>query len=84
MLADPLTATSVQSARSTTATRGRLAPGAPNDMYWALGLGNQLIQIDPGTRTVVVRLGTAELIPSAPTFGPADASRVVTQAVIDK
>ncbi len=81
VLADPLTATSVQSAKSSTAARGRLAPRAPNDMYWALGLGNQLIQIDPGTRTVVVRLGTSELVPMPPTFGPVDASRVVTQAV---
>jgi CubicO group peptidase (beta-lactamase class C family) len=84
VLADPLTATSVQSAEGSTATRGRLAPRAPNDMYWALGLGNQLIQVDPGTRTVVVRLGTSELIPVPPTFGPVDASRVVTRAVIDK
>ena len=83
VLADPLTATSAQSAESSTATRGRLAPRAPNDMYWALGLGNQLIQIDPGTRTVVVRLGTSELIPTPPTFGPVEASRVVTQAVTD-
>jgi CubicO group peptidase (beta-lactamase class C family) len=84
VLADPLTATSVQSAESETTKRGRLAPGAPNDMYWALGLGNQLIQIDPGTRTVVVRLGSSELIPRPPTFGPVEASRVVTRAVVRK
>jgi len=84
VLADPLTATSVGAARSSTTKRGRLAPGAPNDMYWALGLGNQLIQIDPGSRTVVVRLGTSELVPSPPTFGPVEASRVVTQAVIGR
>ena len=53
-------------------------------MYWALGLGNQIIQIDPGTNTVVVRLGTAEPIPTPPTFGPAQASEVVTRAVIRK
>ena len=44
---------------------GRLVPGAPDGMYWALGLGNQIIQVDPGTSTVVVRLGTAEPIPTA-------------------
>jgi CubicO group peptidase (beta-lactamase class C family) len=60
---------------------GQLVPGAPADMVWALGLGNQIIQIDPGSRTVVVRLGTAEAIPSPPTFGPAQASKVVTAAV---
>jgi hypothetical protein len=50
-------------------------------MFWALGLGNQLVQVDPGSRTVVVRLGTAEPRPKPPTFGPAEASKVVTEAV---
>jgi CubicO group peptidase (beta-lactamase class C family) len=81
VLSDPLTATSIPAARNPTTKRSRVAQGAPNDMYWALGLGNQLIQIDPGTRTVVVRLGTSELVPRPPTFGPGEASRVVTEAV---
>ena len=50
-------------------------------MYWALGLGNQLIQVDPGSRTVVVRLGAGAARPQPPTFGPPEASRVVTEAV---
>ena len=50
-------------------------------MFWALGLGNQVVQVDPGSGTVVVRLGTAETSPEPPTFGPAQASRVVTEAV---
>jgi CubicO group peptidase (beta-lactamase class C family) len=82
VLSDPLTATSIPAARNPATKRSRVAPGAPNDMYWALGLGNQLIQIDPGTRTVVVRLGSSELIPKPPTFGPEEASRVVTEAVV--
>jgi CubicO group peptidase (beta-lactamase class C family) len=82
VIEDVLAATSLQQARH--ATRGRLVPGAPDGMYWALGLGNQIIQIDPGTKTVVVRLGTADPIPLPPTFGPAEASRVVTEAVIRK
>ncbi|HET6174059.1 MAG TPA: hypothetical protein VFD90_15720 [Gaiellales bacterium] len=57
-------------------------PGAPNGMYWALGLGNQLIQVDPGSRTVVVHLGTAEALPLRPAFSPAQASAIVTQAVV--
>jgi hypothetical protein len=51
-------------------------------MYWALGLGNQLIQVDPGSRTVVVHLGTAEALPLRPAFSPAQASAIVTQAVV--
>jgi CubicO group peptidase (beta-lactamase class C family) len=82
VIEDVLAATSRQQARHS--ARGRLVPGAPNDMYWALGLGNQLVQIDPGTRTVVVRLGTADPIPFPPTFGPSEASTVVTEAVVRK
>lgn len=62
-------------------TTGPLVPGAPADMYWALGAGNQIIQVDPGTDTVVVRLGTLELQPVPPTFGMEEGS-AVTEAVI--
>jgi CubicO group peptidase (beta-lactamase class C family) len=79
--ADPLVATNVQAAQNPTTARGRIAPGAPDDMYWALGLGNQIIQVDPGSRTVVVRLGTGEPRPQPPTFGPVEASKVVTAAL---
>ena len=80
-IAGPLAATSVSGAADRQARTGRLVPGAPSDLYWALGLGNQLIQVDPGSRTVVVRLGTGESRPQPPTFGPREASRVVTEAV---
>ena len=58
-----------------------MVAGAPDSMYWALGLGDQLIQIDPGSQTVVVRLGSAAplLIPSS--FGLPEASTVVTRAL---
>ena len=59
-------------------------PARRPDTYWALGLGNQVVQVDPGTDTVVVRLGTPELSPQPPTFGPAEASKVVTTAVIGR
>jgi CubicO group peptidase (beta-lactamase class C family) len=78
---DPLVATSLDGVGSRPRP-GRLVPGVSARIYWALGLGNQLIQVDPGSGTVVVRLGTAELRPKPPTFGPADASRVVTTAVV--
>jgi CubicO group peptidase (beta-lactamase class C family) len=35
----------------------QLVPEAPEDMYWALGLGGRFIQVDPASDTVVVRLG---------------------------
>jgi CubicO group peptidase (beta-lactamase class C family) len=75
-------ATSLGSVEQGKIERGRMVPGAPAATYWALGLGNQLIQIDPASRTVVVRLGSAAVLPVPPTFGPGEASAVVTDAVI--
>jgi len=84
-LASPVAATSLNGAKKQAKQpASQIVPGAPRDMYWALGLGNQLIQVDPGTRTVVVRLGSAEPLPRPPTFGPAEASQVVTEAVTSK
>lgn len=60
---------------------GQMAPGAPDDMYFALGLGGQVIAIDPGSETVVVRLGPVGT-PGAPGFGAKDAAAVVTQALV--
>ncbi len=51
-------------------------------MYWAIGLGNQLIQVDPDAKTVVVRLGDVNPLALGGSFGPRDASKVVTQAVV--
>jgi CubicO group peptidase (beta-lactamase class C family) len=84
LIGNPLVATTLQEALNPGTVRGRLVPGAPPDMYWALGLGNQLVQVDPGSDTVVVRLGTAAVAPKPPTFGPAEASKVVTEAVTSK
>lgn len=80
-LAGPLAATDLGAASRPKTIQGPLVHGAPQDMFWALGLGNQLVQVDPRSRTVVVRLGTAEPRPRPPTFGPAEASRVVTEAL---
>ncbi len=77
VLSGPLSATNLAAAANPTTAHGRLVPGAPADMFWALGLGNQVVQVDPGSRTVVARLGTAAARPQPPTFGPAEASKVV-------
>jgi CubicO group peptidase (beta-lactamase class C family) len=84
-LASPVAATSLNGAKKQSKRPAtQIVPGAPRDLYWALGLGNQVIQVDPGTKTVVVRLGSAEPLPRPPTFGPAEASKVVTKAVTSK
>lgn len=81
-IASPFAATSVAGAKSQTTRQGPMVKGAPAGMYWAIGLGDQLIQIDPGTKTVVVRLGAPQPNPQPPTFGYADAAKVVTQAIV--
>jgi len=89
VLGDPLKATSA--ADAATMAPSRLVPGAPADMYWALGLGGQVIQVDPGSDTVVVRLGPASLTGgsarSGPgnsgSYGPAETAKVVTDALVD-
>ena len=60
----------------------QLVPGAPEDMYWALGFANQVVAIDPGSDTVVVRLGPASTPEGTPKFGPQATARVVTEALL--
>lgn len=36
---------------------GQLVPGAPDDVFWALGLGNQIVAVIPSERIVAVRMG---------------------------
>lgn len=64
---------------------GQLVPGAPEDLYAALGFGGQVVLVDPGSSTVVVRLGAAGRRGSADrrAYTIADAARVVTEALAD-
>lgn len=58
---------------------GQLAPGAPSDAYAAQGLGGQTLLVDPGSGTLVVRLG---LLPrGTDAYGIGDAARVLTDAL---
>ena len=65
-----------------TDTHRQMAPGAPEDMFWALGLGDQILQMDPGSNTIVVRLGPAGSSPGTTKFRQTDAARVVTEALL--
>lgn len=64
---------------------GRLVPGAPADMYAALGFGGQVVLVDPGSGTVVVRLGTlgTGASPTAGAYSIANAAKVVTEALVE-
>jgi CubicO group peptidase (beta-lactamase class C family) len=62
---------------------GQLVPGAPADMYAALGFGGQVVMVDPGSGTVVVRLGTlgTGASPTAGAYSLGNAAQVVTEAL---
>jgi CubicO group peptidase (beta-lactamase class C family) len=60
---------------------GQAVPGAPEDMFWAIGLGNQIISVDPGSDTVVVRIGPATATGTS-AFGTKAIARVVTEALV--
>ncbi|MCX7620273.1 MAG: beta-lactamase family protein [Acidimicrobiales bacterium] len=59
---------------------GQMAPGMPEDLYWALGLGNQIIAVSPSTGVVTVRLGTVNH-PRGSTFGNVDAARPAVEGL---
>jgi CubicO group peptidase (beta-lactamase class C family) len=61
-------------------TVGRLAPGAPGDLFAALGFGGQVVLVDPASQTVVVRLGVPG-DPESRDYTFADAARVVTEVL---
>jgi len=82
-IGNPLVATDLAALSDPETKVGQLAPGAPSDLFWAIGLGNQIVQVDRGSGTVVVRLGAGGVRPEPPTFGPVEASKVVTEAVVD-
>lgn len=59
----------------------QMVNAAPQDMFFALGLGGQVIAVDPGTETVVTRLGPPTYPPGIDRFTTEDATRVATEAV---
>ncbi|MFN7149771.1 MAG: serine hydrolase domain-containing protein [Microthrixaceae bacterium] len=68
--------------------REQLVPGAPDDMFFALGFGGQTIAVDPGSRTVVTRMGPAGSITEqasgdGPEFGAEQAAIVAIDGVRD-
>lgn len=62
---------------------GQIAPGAPEDMYTAQGLGGQIVMVDPGSETVVVRLGSGPAGTPGEGFRAQEAARVLTEALVE-
>ena len=61
--------------------RKQLVPGAPKDLFSAMGFGGQFVMIDPGSRTIVVRMGDPNVDGRLSEYGFSDAARVVTYAL---
>ena len=61
--------------------RKQLVPGAPKDLFSAMGFGGQFVMIDPGSHTIVVRMGDPNVDGRLSEYGFSDAARVVTYAL---
>jgi CubicO group peptidase (beta-lactamase class C family) len=60
---------------------GRIIPGAAANVFTAQGLGGQTVLVDPGSKTVVVRIG--QFTPGgADQYSARDAARFVTEALV--
>ena len=57
---------------------GQAIPGAAADVFTAQGLGGQVMLVDPGSKTVVVRIGQF----GGGDYGARDAVRFVTEALV--
>lgn len=56
---------------------GQLVPGAPEDLFAALGFGGQVVMVDPTHRIVVVRLGDLADLQGSSDYGFEEAARVL-------
>jgi CubicO group peptidase (beta-lactamase class C family) len=63
-----------------TRVTGQLAPYAPANVYAALGFGGQVLLVDPGSRTMVIRLGLPAQ-PGEEAYGFGNAATVLTRAL---
>lgn len=57
----------------------QLVPGAPEDLFWAIGAYGQTLQVHPATDTIVVRLGTSPDFIDHDTL--INSTRIVTDAL---
>ncbi len=78
-LRGPIDQTNLQAPPGVSAI-ARMVPEGPADMYAALGFGGQVVAVDPGSQTVVVRTGDPFIGEERASYTFADAARVVTFA----
>ena len=56
-IVSPLLATGGAGGGSEPVTEGQVVPGAPDDIFWALGFNNQVVTVIPSEGVVAVRMG---------------------------
>jgi CubicO group peptidase (beta-lactamase class C family) len=78
-IASPALATTGVGDQST--AEGQLAPGAPADVFWALGLNSQVVAVIPSEGIVAVRLGARP--PADAPFGPREITDGLLTAVVN-
>lgn len=76
VVGSPLAETTLEQAKDPETPRGRLVKDANPSTFWAIGLGNQIVQVDRVTDTVVVRLGATSLT-TQDDFGAAATAQVL-------
>jgi len=64
-------------------TFGQMVPGAPTDMFFALGLGGQIVLVDPGSGIVATRIAPVNKPADAIDFGQGRMARIVTEGLVD-
>ncbi|MEZ5142395.1 MAG: serine hydrolase domain-containing protein [Acidimicrobiales bacterium] len=78
---DPSAAAQATGSQTDSTTPKQLAPGVPEDAFFALGLGDQHIAIFPDSGVVAVRLGPVNTPGATAKFRPADIA-TMTQAAV--
>lgn len=61
---------------------GQLVPGAPDDVYFALGAGHQIIAVFPASGVVTVRLGPLSDKAGVPPFTEVEATNGTEKALV--
>ena len=62
----------------------QMVPGAPDDIYWALGAGGQYIAIHPTSGIVAVRLAPVQAPEGSTGFGNGDLSKGAEAALVER
>lgn len=61
----------------------QMAPGAPEEMFWAIGLGDQIVQVDPDSETVLVRMASDDPDVSGTFYPVTLGAAVIDEALVD-